>query len=115
MFDFDFLLRQMDDKIEKNSKKIQALAIKIIPLEEEKERIEKARQVLAGEVPVRLPRGTITSSIIEFITNNGPVVMNEISKSMAKSGIIESTTRTIIYSLLKDNKIKRNKNKEYYI
>jgi hypothetical protein len=108
MFDFDYMLKQMDDRIEKNSKKIQALALRIIPLEEEKERIEKARQVLAGEIPIKIPQGGITSSILEYIKNNGPVKSLEVARYCGKNGISENTARSLLFSLHKNNRIKKN-------
>lgn len=115
MFNFDYMIKQMDERIEKNSKKIQSLALKIIPLEEEKERIEKAKMVLSGEVPTKIPRGEITNSILEYIGRNSPVKTLEVARYCGKNGISEDTVRSLMYYLHKNNRIKRNKNKEYYI
>lgn len=117
MFNFDYMTKQMDERIEKNSKKIQSLALKIIPLEEEKERIEKAKMVLSGEIPTKIPRGeiTITNYILEYIGRNSPVKTLEVARYCGKNGISEKTARSLLFSLHKNNRIKKNKNKEYYI
>jgi hypothetical protein len=52
MPEFDFLLKQINEKIEKTSNKIQTYAVKIIPLEEERDRLEIARKGLEGDVIV---------------------------------------------------------------
>ena len=49
MPDFDYLLKQMNEKIDKLNDKIQDLSVKIIPLEEEREVLETSRSVLNGD------------------------------------------------------------------
>lgn len=53
MPEFDFLLKQINEKIEKTTSKIQSYAVKIIPLEEERDRLDIAKKGLEGDIDLK--------------------------------------------------------------
>lgn len=76
MPEFDFLLKQINEKIEKTTNKIQSYAVKIIPLEEERDRLDIAKKGLEGDVNIledndnKSKRFNIKDIIFDIIRSN---------------------------------------------
>lgn len=86
MPEFDFLLKQINEKIEKTTNKIQQYAVKIIPLEEERDRLDIAKKGLEGTVDIKKDvyegrKSSLRDIILEIIKNNDAYLnRNEITE-----------------------------------
>lgn len=121
MPEFEFLLKQINDKIEKANSKIQVYAIKIIPLEEERDRLEIAKKGLEGTIDIKKDvyegsKSSLRDIILEIIRNNNAYLnRNEITE------LIQNNHRdyhpNYIYvtlsTLIKDGILEKDKYKKF--
>lgn len=90
MAEFDFILKQINERIEKIDSKIQELSVKIIPLEEDRDKLRAAKNGLEGK-------------------DNSKLVINN-NRTSAKIG---SNVRDVILHIIKNSDIYLNAKQIY--